>query len=84
MKINNKRLHIDGSSCLEGTCKIPKRYNPCCKCFNDHTKTCEYDIRYEWWSKQKIWVIAIPKSAGGGGIKITFCPHCGKKLNEKK
>jgi hypothetical protein len=33
--------------------------------FLDHTSTCAYDIRYEWWAKSKTWVVAISDSAGG-------------------
>lgn len=74
------KFHADGSPCLEGTKSVPKKYEPCCELFNSHTSTCVHDIRYEWWGKRKIWVIAISEESGGGGIEIKFCPHCGSKL----
>lgn len=72
--------HSDGTKCLEGTSSIPKNYKPCCETFLGHTVTCSFDVRYEYWKKSKQWVIAIAESAGGGGITIKYCPHCGKKL----
>jgi hypothetical protein len=41
---------------------------------------CYFDLRYEWWSKQKGWFIALAPNAGGGGIAISYCPHCGANL----
>jgi len=67
--------------CLEGTKKVPRGFKGCCETFAGHTTTCTFDIRYEWWPKLKTWVIVIDESAGGGGITIGYCPHCGKKLN---
>jgi hypothetical protein len=72
--------HSDGTQCLEGTKRVPRGFKPCCKLFEAHTRACAYDVRYEWYSKSKQWVIAISESAGGGGIEIVFCPHCGEKL----
>lgn len=72
--------HSDGTECLEGTSSVPESFSPCCEVFGGHTTTCAFDIRYEWWPKSKQWVIAISESAGGGGITISFCPHCGAKL----
>jgi hypothetical protein len=74
------KLHADGSICLEGIKRVPRNFKPCCDFFKLHTTSCAYDIRFEWWSKKKIWVIPISDEAGGGGINILFCPHCGKKL----
>lgn len=76
-----KRRHPDGSECKEGIQKVPTKYVPCCSTFHEHTKCCEYDIRYEWWAKSKHWVIVISELAGGGGIEIDFCPHCGIRLS---
>jgi hypothetical protein len=72
-----KIIHPDGSLCLEGTKNVPPNFVPCCKVFNDHTITCTYDLRYEWYKNLKSWVIKVSNLAG---ISITFCPHCGKKL----
>lgn len=74
------RRHSDGTICLEGTRSVPHDYVACCETFLGHTTTCEYDIRYEWWHESRQWVIAIAEAAGGGGIIIEFCPHCGTKL----
>jgi hypothetical protein len=74
------RAHPDGSFCKEGTRAVPPEYEPCCPTLAGHLATCEYDLRYEWWSGDQVWVIAIADSAGGGGVVIQFCPHCGRKL----
>ncbi len=74
------KTHSDGSPCLEGVQSIPKDFVACCETFTEHTKACAYDIRYEWWSNSEQWIIAISDSAGGGGVTISFCPHCGQKL----
>lgn len=73
--------HSDGTICLEGISSVPAGYVPCCETFVGHTATCAYDVRYEWWAKPRHWVIAIAESAGGGGITISFCPHCGANLS---
>jgi len=72
--------HSDGTICREGTQSLPEDFVPCCEMFSAHTATCVFDIRYEWWKTSRRWVIAIAESAGGGGIEITYCPHCGTKL----
>ncbi len=72
--------HADGTLCLEGTSRLPASFVACCDVFDGHTSTCTYDLRYEYWEKSKMWVIAIAESAGGGGIEISYCPHCGTKL----
>jgi hypothetical protein len=77
------KRHADGTRCKEGMRRVPRRYRPCCDIFGGHVATCEYDVRYEWWRKDRIWVIAISESAGGGGVVIHFCPHCGKALQPK-
>lgn len=59
---------------------MPQGFKPCCAMFGGHIDTCEYDIRYEWWSGDGVWVIAIADSAGSGGVVIRFCPHCGREL----
>jgi len=48
--------------------------------FAGHVDTCDYDVRYEWWKRQRFWVITIAESAGGGGVVIRYCPHCGAEL----
>lgn len=48
-----RQRHRDGTECLEGTQKVPKKFEPCCQTFLEHTKTCVHDIRYEWWRKSK-------------------------------
>ena len=58
----------------------PPGFVPCCELFGGHLETCAYDIRYEWFPSTKRWVIAIAEVAGGGGIEIKFCPHCGSGL----
>lgn len=75
------KKHSDGSVCLEGTSKVPEDWTPCCDTFASHTKACVHDIRYEWWEDE--WVTVINTTAGGGGIAINFCPHCGDELNER-
>ena len=74
------KYHQDGTVCLEGTKSVPEDFVSCCDDFAAHLDSCQYDVRYEWWKIEKYWVIAIADCVGGGGIKITFCPHCGKKL----
>lgn len=74
-------VHSDGTPCKEGTANVPAGFAPCCDMFGSHTSTCDYDVRYEWWSKSRQWVISISESAGGGGIQIFYCPHCGTCLD---
>jgi len=76
--------HRDGSACPEGTRTIPRAFKPCCPEFGSHTLTCYHDVRYEWWPKQGGWFTVIAPSAGGGGIAISFCPHCGSRLTKGK
>ena len=71
-------LHPDGTTCLEGTTCVPEGFTPCCEIFGGHIDTCAHDLRYECWESG--WVIRIADAAGGGGISITFCPHCGIEL----
>ncbi len=72
--------HTDGSPCLEGTRVVPEDYIPCCDAFDYRTARCTYDIRYEYSEEYDVWVIPIVDSAGGGGIEILYCPHCGARL----
>jgi hypothetical protein len=74
------RTHADGSPCLTGTKKVPPGFSACCAAFAGHVDTCAFDVRYEWWERPRYWVIVIAESAGGGGVKIQYCPHCGSKL----
>lgn len=74
------RKHTDGSLCLEGTRKLPREFAPCCAQFEAHTSACVYDVRYEWSGGVAAWQIAIPEIAGGGGLIINHCPHCGAPL----
>jgi hypothetical protein len=80
--MNNEveRLHTDGTICLEGTQRLPRRFEACCPAFLQRTLACDLDIRYEWWSGQRSWFILISPAAGGGGIAISYCPHCGVRL----
>ena len=73
--------HADGTPCKEGTRSAPDGYAPCCDLFDGHTSACDFDVRYEWWAGPARRVITIAESAGGGGIWIRFCPHCGSKLS---
>ena len=73
-------VHADGSICPEGTSSAPPGFMACCEDFAQQTTSCYYDIRYEWRNDLECWLIAIPDSAGGGGIEISFCPHCGASL----
>ena len=59
---------------------MPKPFKACCDVFESHTSACEFDIRYEWWTRSKHWYIIISDIAGGGGIEIEYCPHCGSSL----
>ena len=83
MKNLNQGKHNDGAICPEGTIKVHPKYKMCCEEFGRRTLACYYDIRYEWWPKSKGWFIIISPQAGGGGIRINYCPHCSAKLNGK-
>jgi len=72
--------HADGTTCPEGTQALPRGFQSCCDAFHAHTAACYFDIRYEWWPRSRSWFIVIAPSAGGGGISIRFCPHCGNRL----
>jgi hypothetical protein len=76
--------HSDGSLCPEGTQSLPSRFKACCSEFTARTSACDVDIRYEWWPRYRGWYILISPSAGGGGIEIKFCPHCGAELRRRK
>ncbi|MCE9603235.1 MAG: hypothetical protein K8S21_13610 [Gemmatimonadetes bacterium] len=75
-----RRKHLDGSICPEGTRSVPRGFRPCCDEFAARTLACFFDIRYEWWSGQRNWFVLITPEAGGGGIAMAHCPHCGAKL----
>jgi len=72
--------HADGSPCPEGTQRLPECGVVCCDDFRAHTLACYFDIRYEYWVGQRGWFVIIAPEAGGGGIAISYCPHCGTKL----
>jgi hypothetical protein len=73
--------HIDGTPCPEGTQRLPPGDAPlCCEAFRARTFACYFDIRYEYWPDNAGWFVIITPDAGGGGIAINFCPHCGAKL----
>lgn len=77
-------VHADGSICPEGTARVPRGKKLCCEAFKDRTLACFFDIRYEWWPEYKGWFSIVIPSAGGGGIAMNFCPHCGKRLPGRK
>lgn len=76
-----RSTHTDGSPCPEGTQSVPADFRPCCAAFGARTLSCYFDIRYEWWEEHDAWFIIIDPTAGGGGLAIAFCPHCGGKLS---
>jgi len=71
--------HENGTTCLEGTRRVPEGYVPCRAIFESHLSTCVVDIRYEWWVSSTCWMICIP-DGGSSGLRIYFCPHCGRQL----
>jgi hypothetical protein len=73
--------HGDGTPCLEGIRRVPRGFEACCEVFENHTSSCTFDVRYEWWGRSRTWVTLIDASAGGGGVEIRFCPHCGASLS---
>jgi hypothetical protein len=80
LDVMKKAKHEDGTPCPEGSRKVPRGFGACCEVFEGHTTSCYFDIRYEWWAKERTWVTVIPDGAGGGGIEMFFCPHCGTRL----
>ena len=84
MARKQKQRHIDGTLCKEGTRSVPPRFRTCCAVFAGHLETCDYDVRYEWWKRQRFWVISIADAAGGGGVVIRYCPHCGAELKPSR
>jgi hypothetical protein len=76
----SRKTHIDGSLCPEGMQRLPENGRLCCNAFEARTRACYFDIRYEYWSGMKGWFVIIPPDAGGGGIAINHCPHCGARL----
>lgn len=73
-------LHADGIPCPEGTQRLPRDGKLCCEAFRARTLACFFDVRYEWWPNHRGWFTLINPSAGGGGIAMNFCPHCGERL----
>ena len=82
MKTGKGKFHTDGSKCVYGQKKTPKKYKPCCAMFNQCVTNCEYDIRFEYrlgfGQKKKTWGVIIP--ADGSMYPLNYCPFCGKKL----
>lgn len=76
------RFHDDGSPCVEGTQSVPTDFSACCAAFDARTSACLFDVRYEFWHKHDAWFIPLSEAVGGGGIPITFCPHCGTRLKQ--
>jgi hypothetical protein len=72
--------HADGSPCPEGTQRLAPDGKICCDVFGQRTLACYFDIRYEYWPSLEGWFVIISPGAGGGGIAMQFCPHCGSKL----
>jgi hypothetical protein len=79
--MNAQVRHDDGTVCAEGTRRVPRAFKACCAVFAARVTACHHDIRYEWWARRKGWFIAIAEAAGGGGIAISFCLHCGTRLS---
>lgn len=77
-------IHADGSVCPEGIQRIQRGKKLCCEEFEARTLACFFDIRYEWWPSYRGWFTIIQPSAGGGGVAMNFCPHCGKRLPGRK
>jgi hypothetical protein len=77
----NYKTHSAGDLCLEGARRVPANFSPCCDAFEGHLETCAFDLRYEWWERSRQWVVRVADEAGGGGITIGYCPHCGHKLS---
>ena len=72
--------HTDGSPCPEGTQCLPEDGRICCNAFAARTMACYFDIRYEYWQNLGGWFVVIQPDAGGGGVAINYCPHCGARL----
>ncbi len=77
----DRPTHIDGSDCPEGTQRLPPSGALCCETFRARTFACYFDIRYEWWPEPAGWYVIIAPDAGGGGVAINHCPHCGVRLD---
>lgn len=73
--------HLDGTPCPEGTQRLSPERTTCCDAFHARTLACYFDVRYEWWPNPSGWFIIICPDAGGGGIAINNCPHCGARLH---
>jgi hypothetical protein len=69
--------------CPEGTQRLPEDGATCCDDFRERTAACYFDIRYEYWPDHAGWFVIIQPDAGGGGVAMNFCPHCGIKLAGK-
>jgi hypothetical protein len=73
------QTHPDGSACREGTRRVKRGFTPCCEAFDAHTRTCQYDVRYEWSPGHRTWGIVVC-DGGSSLIVIEYCPHCGGRL----
>lgn len=74
------KKHSDGTECPEGTQRLRPDYALCCDDFRARTLSCYFDVRIEYWAEYEGWFVIIAPSAGGGGIAINYCPHCGARL----
>jgi hypothetical protein len=73
------RLHADGSVCLEGTKVVPEGFEACCDRFDQRTRACSVDVRFEWWQHHSGWYVMIA-DGGHSGLKFDYCPFCGYRL----
>ena len=74
-----KKKHADGTPCLDGIPSVPRGFKPCCEAFGERTHACVFDIRFEWWSRTKTWVIRVA-DGGSSGLGIASCPFCSTKI----
>lgn len=71
-------VHDLGGPCKEGTQNIPDNWSPCCQSFLHHTKSCQFDIRFEWMPNNKVWGIVLPVD-GFSFLELSYCPFCGRE-----
>jgi hypothetical protein len=79
-KLNGSK-HPDGSLCREGTQDLPSAdMKFCCPEFEIHTTHCIHDLRIEYWDGNG-WMLMISDE---GGVTISFCPFCGRKMDGQR